>query len=163
MGSAGRGQQKTTAGAGENNIASGQGILGNATNVANSEVNTSGGLSPLVGKQLANEEGQIGRAYQGATQAALEGQYAARDGCRAERSYGQRRKHRDQQCRSGPNRGDRKCLRDAEHPQQHSVRPTYQRPQCGERLRKRVNRRQHRPQQHADNCGTNFRWPARSR
>ena len=51
--------------AGENNIASGQGILGNATNVANSEVNTSGGLSPLVGKQLANEEGQIGKAYQG--------------------------------------------------------------------------------------------------
>jgi hypothetical protein len=73
MGSAGRGQQKTTAGAGENNIASGQGILGNATNVANSEVNTSGGLSPLVGRQLANEEGQIGKAYQGATQAALRG------------------------------------------------------------------------------------------
>jgi len=73
MGSSGKGQQKTTAGAGENNIASGQGILGNATNVANSEVNTSGGLSPLVGKQLANEEGQIGKAYQGATQAALRG------------------------------------------------------------------------------------------
>ena len=73
MGSAGVGQQKTTAGAGESNITSGQGILGNATNVANSEVNTSGGLSPLVGKQLANEEGQIGKAYQGATQAALRG------------------------------------------------------------------------------------------
>ena len=73
MGSAGKGQQQTTAGAGLNNINSGQGILGNATNVANSEVNTSGGLSPLVGKQLANEEGQIGKAYQGATQAALRG------------------------------------------------------------------------------------------
>ncbi len=73
MGSAGVGQQKTTAVACESNITSGQGILGNATNVANSEVNTSGGLSPLVGKQLANEEGQIGKAYQGATQAALRG------------------------------------------------------------------------------------------
>jgi hypothetical protein len=73
MGSAGRGQQKTTAGAALNDINSGQGILGNATNVANSEVNTGGGLSPLVGKQLANEEGQIGKAYQGATQAALRG------------------------------------------------------------------------------------------
>jgi hypothetical protein len=37
--------------------------------IANSEINTSGGLSPLVAKQLSNEQGMIGKAYQGASQA----------------------------------------------------------------------------------------------
>jgi hypothetical protein len=41
--------------------------------IANSEVNTNGGLSPLVAKQLANEQGLIGKTYAGASRAAERG------------------------------------------------------------------------------------------
>ena len=49
------------------------GYRNQSNNIANSEVNTNGGLSPLVAKQLANEKGQIGKAYSGAAQAAQRG------------------------------------------------------------------------------------------
>jgi hypothetical protein len=73
MSTAGRGQQEKTVNAGLNNINTGSGIQTQAGNLANSELNTSGGLSPLVSKQLANEQGMIGKAYQGASQAANRG------------------------------------------------------------------------------------------
>jgi hypothetical protein len=46
---------------------------GQGQNIVNSEVNTSGGLSPLVSKQLANQEGQIGKTYGSLNQAAQRG------------------------------------------------------------------------------------------
>lgn len=54
-----------------------QGIQGGYRNqgnqITNAEVNTEGGLSPLVAKQLASEQGLIGKAYSGASQAAQRG------------------------------------------------------------------------------------------
>lgn len=50
-----------------------QGYQAGGDKIANSEVNTSGGLSPLVSKQLANEQGQIGKAYSTAAQASQRG------------------------------------------------------------------------------------------
>lgn len=41
--------------------------------LSNSMVNSSGGLSPLVSKQLANEQGMIGKTYGGLAQAAQKG------------------------------------------------------------------------------------------
>lgn len=41
--------------------------------IASSETNTQGGLSPLVAKQLANEQGMIGKTYAGASRAAERG------------------------------------------------------------------------------------------
>ena len=73
MSTAGRSNQKTTVNAGTNNLNAGSGLVSGATNVANSEINTNGGLSPLVSKQLANNEAQIGKAYTGATEGALRG------------------------------------------------------------------------------------------
>ena len=73
MSTAGRSQQQGTVGVASNNQATGQGIVNNANQVAQSEVNTNGGLSPLVSKQLANNEAQIGKAYTGATEGALRG------------------------------------------------------------------------------------------
>ena len=49
------------------------GTVGQAQNIASSEINTSGGLSPLVSKQLANEQGLIGKAYTTQAQAANRG------------------------------------------------------------------------------------------
>lgn len=69
----GRNNLQTAANQGNQNTTSGQGIEKAATNIAQSEVNTNGGLSPLVAKQLANEKGQIGKAYTGAAQAADKG------------------------------------------------------------------------------------------
>ena len=71
MSTSGRGNQQTAVNAGTNNLNSG--LVSGATNVANSEINTNGGLSPLVSKQLANNEAQIGKAYTGATEGALRG------------------------------------------------------------------------------------------
>jgi len=41
--------------------------------IANAETNVNGGLSPLVAKQLANEQGLIGKSYAGASRAAERG------------------------------------------------------------------------------------------
>ena len=73
MATAGKREQTKTAAAGLNNITAGQNILGNTNKIAASEVNTNGGLSPLVSKQLANEQGMIGKTYQTASQAADRG------------------------------------------------------------------------------------------
>ena len=42
-------------------------------NIVDAGLNTSGGLSPLVSKQLANEQGLTGKAFQGQAQAGLRG------------------------------------------------------------------------------------------
>lgn len=72
-GKKGRGALGNAATAGQAATTTGQNITGDAMNVANSEVNTNGGLSPLISKQLANEQGQINKAYSGASQAADRG------------------------------------------------------------------------------------------
>lgn len=41
--------------------------------IVNAGLNTSGGLSPLVSKQLANQQGLTGKAFQGQAQAGLRG------------------------------------------------------------------------------------------
>ena len=73
MATAGKSQQTKTANQALNNVSTGQGLEGQAQNLASSEMNSNGGLSPLVSKQLANEQGQIGKAYTGAAQAAQRG------------------------------------------------------------------------------------------
>jgi hypothetical protein len=65
---AGRSQQSTNVKNALNNVSTGQGLEGQAQNLASSEMNLNGGLSPLVGKQLANEQGQISKAYTSAAQ-----------------------------------------------------------------------------------------------
>lgn len=80
----GRGQLSSAANAGVKSTNSAMGIAGQdagiqggyrnqGNQIANSEINTNGGLSPLVAKQLANEQGQIGKAYSTASQAAQRG------------------------------------------------------------------------------------------
>src|SRR5271154_2117175 len=63
----------TTATTATNAATTDAGTVGQAQGVANSEINTSGGLSPLVSKQLANEQGLIGKSYTSAAQAANRG------------------------------------------------------------------------------------------
>jgi hypothetical protein len=66
----------TLASAGNNSqqaVQQGQQLYNQGEGIANSEINTNGGLSPLVSKQLANEQGMIGKAYAGASQAADRG------------------------------------------------------------------------------------------
>jgi len=70
MSTAGRSQQQNTVKQAGQDITTGQGLENQAQNVASQSINTSGGLSPLVSKQLANNEGQIGKAYQSAAQGA---------------------------------------------------------------------------------------------
>ena len=69
----GRGNLQSAANAGNANTAAAQGIQGATTGIAKQEVNTTGGLSPVVAKQLANEKGQIGKAYSSAAAAADRG------------------------------------------------------------------------------------------
>lgn len=73
MSTQGRGQQQKTAGQALTGITTGQGLEKQGQNLANSEMNTSGGLSPLVSKQLANNEGQIQKSYASAAQGANRG------------------------------------------------------------------------------------------
>lgn len=73
MATAGKGEQTKTAKAGLNNISTGQNLENLGNKVASSEINTSGGLSPLVAKQLAEEKGMIGKTYSTAAQAADRG------------------------------------------------------------------------------------------
>lgn len=73
MSTAGRSQQQNTVKQANSNTGVASGLENQGQNIASSEINTSGGLSPLVSKQLANEEGQIGKAYTGATQGAERG------------------------------------------------------------------------------------------
>ena len=73
MTTAGRSQQQGVVKQAGQGITTGQGLENQAQNIASSEINTSGGLSPLVSKQLANNEGQIGKAYQSAAQGAERG------------------------------------------------------------------------------------------
>lgn len=72
-GKKGRGALGNAASAAQTNTTNAQNIGDQATKIANSEVNTNGGLSPLVAKQLANEKGQIGKTYSTAAQAADRG------------------------------------------------------------------------------------------
>lgn len=64
---------KAVSNAGTGAVATDTGTVNQANNVANSEINTSGGLSPLVSKQLSNEQGLIGKSYTSAAQAANRG------------------------------------------------------------------------------------------
>ena len=73
MGTAGNKGLKTGATAAGAALGTDAGTVGQAQNVAGSEINTSGGLSPLVSKQLANEQGLIGKAYTTQAQAANRG------------------------------------------------------------------------------------------
>lgn len=73
MSTAGRSQQQNTVKQAGQNVTTGQGLENQGQNIASSEINTSGGLSPLVSKQLANNEGQIGKAYSSAAQGAQRG------------------------------------------------------------------------------------------
>jgi hypothetical protein len=69
----GRNNLQTAANQGNQNTTQAQGIANKAQGIADSEVNLSGGLSPLVSKQLGNEQGQINKAYSGAASAAGRG------------------------------------------------------------------------------------------
>src|SRR5208282_174587 len=73
MSTAGRGAQEGTVKQAGQGITTGQGLENQAQNIASSEINTNGGLSPLVSRQLANNEGQIGKAYTSAAQGAQRG------------------------------------------------------------------------------------------
>ena len=73
MATGGRGNQKTAVNTGTAALNTDAGTVGQAQNIADSEINTSGGLSPLVSKQLANEQGLIGKAYTTQAQAANRG------------------------------------------------------------------------------------------
>ena len=69
----GRGSLDAAEKAGTTNTTTAQGVEGQDQNLVNSQTNLSGGLSPLVSKQLASEKGNIQQAYTGATQAASRG------------------------------------------------------------------------------------------
>jgi hypothetical protein len=69
----GREELKKSTDAGLADTKSAQDIAGNADKIAASEVNTNGGLSPLVAKQLAGEQGMIGKTYADASRAADRG------------------------------------------------------------------------------------------
>ena len=73
MTTAGRSQQQGVVKQAGQGITTGQGLENQGQNIASSEVNTAGGLSPLVSRQLANNEGQIGKAYTSAAQGAERG------------------------------------------------------------------------------------------
>ena len=73
MSTAGRGNQKNVSNQATNNIGTGQGLENQGQNIASSEINTNGGLSPLVSRQLANNEGQIQKSYASAAQGAQRG------------------------------------------------------------------------------------------
>jgi hypothetical protein len=73
MASAGKGAATKTSAAGLNNVNTAAGLENQGQNIASSEINTSGGLSPLVARQLANEQGAIGKTYSTAAQAANRG------------------------------------------------------------------------------------------
>lgn len=72
-GKKGRGALGNAAQAGQTATQSGQDLVGQGQKIANSEIDTSGGLSPLVAKQLANEHGMIGKTYSDASRAANRG------------------------------------------------------------------------------------------
>ena len=73
MSTAGRSQQQNTVKQAGQDITTGQGLENQGQNIASSEINTSGGLSPLVSRQLANNEGQIQKSYASAAQGAQRG------------------------------------------------------------------------------------------
>lgn len=80
----GRNQLASASNAGVSNTSSAQdiakqdqgiqkGYRNQSDQIANSQTNTNGGLSPLVAKQLANEQGMIGKTYANAAQGANKG------------------------------------------------------------------------------------------
>ena len=73
MSTAGRSQQENTVKQAGQGITTGQGLENQAQNIASQSINTSGGLSPLVSRQLANNEGQIQKSYASAAQGAQRG------------------------------------------------------------------------------------------
>ena len=72
-GKKGRGALGAAAQAGQDVTKTGQDLTSQGRKIADSEINTSGGLSPLVAKQLANEQGLIGKTYSDASRAADRG------------------------------------------------------------------------------------------
>ena len=72
-GKKGRGALGNAAQSGQTATQSGQNMVNQGQQIANSEINTNGGLSPLVSKQLASEQGNIGKTYANATQGAERG------------------------------------------------------------------------------------------
>lgn len=73
MSTAGRSQQQNTVNQANTNTGIARGLENQGQGIASSEINTSGGLSPLLAKQSANEQGQIGKAYQSAVMGAQRG------------------------------------------------------------------------------------------
>jgi len=73
MSTAGRSNQQSTVKQAGQDVTTGQGLENQGQNIASSEINTSGGLSPLVSRQLANNEGQIQKSYASAAQGAQRG------------------------------------------------------------------------------------------
>jgi hypothetical protein len=73
MSTAGRSQQQNTVKQAGQDITTGQGLENQGQNIASSEINTSGGLSPLIAKQLAGNEAAIGKSYASAAQGAQRG------------------------------------------------------------------------------------------
>jgi hypothetical protein len=73
MSTAGRGAQEGTVKQAGQNITTGQGLENQGQGIASSEIDTAGGLSPLISKQLANNEGQIQKSYASAAQGAQRG------------------------------------------------------------------------------------------
>lgn len=69
----GRNNLQTAANQGNTNTSNALGTTSATNRIANQEVNTAGGLSPMVSKQLANEKAQIGKAYSSAAGAADRG------------------------------------------------------------------------------------------
>jgi len=72
-GKKGRGTLGTAASGATGNIGTANNLEQQGQNIANSEINTSGGLSPLVSKQLANQTGAINKAYSDQAEAADRG------------------------------------------------------------------------------------------
>lgn len=72
-GKKGRGALGAAASAGQTATKTGEDLTNQGRKIADSEINTNGGLSPLVAKQLANEQGIIGKTYSDASRAADRG------------------------------------------------------------------------------------------
>jgi len=73
MSTAGRSSQQGTVKQAGQDVTTGQGLENQGQNIASSEINTSGGLSPLIAKQLAGNEAAIGKSYASAAQGAQRG------------------------------------------------------------------------------------------
>jgi len=73
MSTAGRSNQQNIVKQAGQGVTTGQGLENQAQNLASADMNLNGGLSPLVSRQLAGNESQIGKAYTSAAQGAQRG------------------------------------------------------------------------------------------